>query len=205
MKRLAAAVIVLGAMAEPVAAEDYPFSGAFTVAENPQAPSPHDAAHCALMFFTQARDGAFASYHVDFESFKRDGVVRYLPFNRGTCVYDAKLRLETCTETSDTDPAAVGQTYSDILLEVGENLVRTNFFRTPEDAAAYRGAGNIANFDALSYYRCPFDAEKLAGAISTTTSTLSVDARNALSAPNAKLLDDPVAQAIMKAMGLDAK
>jgi hypothetical protein len=188
----------------PALADDYPYTGNFAVADNPDMPGPLDAAHCALSFFTQNADGTFVSYHVDFDTFVKQNTVRYVVFNRGACILDTAKKIESCTVGTDTNQASIDKTYIDVIDQIGPQAIKTKLFDQQLLAQAYVDTGKTQAATAITYVRCPFDPEKLKAAITAERSTLAVEARNRLIAPDAAMLNATATRAIVAAMGLGA-
>jgi hypothetical protein len=201
----AAAAMLFAALmhAAPALAGDYPFSGDFTIAGDPEKADPLDARRCALNFFRQGNDGGFTAYHVDLEKFRSTREVNYLVYQRGTCVYDAKAKIESCNMALDTDPGSQGHVYIDVLESVGEAYIRTISFEDVPQAEDYVLKGIKGESFGISYFRCGFDLAKLNAALSDRVSTLAIDARDQLTGPDTQLLEQQDIADLARAMGLE--
>ena len=188
----------------PASAQDYPFSGHFTVSGGSDAPAASDPALCAYTFFSQQKDGRFVSYHIDLARFTATGTARFVAYNRGSCRYQPAPRIETCTTDFDTDPDGNHKTFFDVLGNVGSTFVQTTAFDKPLAAVTYAMTHQIGDGYPLAYFRCPFDPARIAAAISDDISTLDLDARNAITAPDAARLASEEAARLMAALGLKA-
>ncbi len=206
MRIATTALAVLGVSliaAGPALAEDYPFTGNFTIAGDPAGKDLLDARRCALNFFRQGKDGGFVAYHVDLGRYIATGQVSYMLYQRGACVYDAKARIESCNMAFDTDSASQGVVYVDVLEQVGESYVRTLSFEDVQRAEDYVSKGDKGDSFGISYFRCGFDSAKLDPALTEQVSTLDRDARDKLTGPSEELLQQPQVADLAKAMGLE--
>lgn len=162
-------------------AKNYPYSGYFAML-NGQLPGSLDPAMCAFVFFHQRPDGIAISYHIDAARFEATREVRYLEFNRTYCTYNDVLGRETCKVTFDTNKAADPQTFDSVIVGLNRNYI-------------FLGEGAL--------FRCPFDAERLAKAITGEISALAVGDRDKLIMPTEEMLKRPMAAQMVKGMGLD--
>lgn len=188
--------------AAPALAADYPFQGHFTVAGAGESPDGLDVNRCALNFFVQDRSGDFVAYHVDLDHFKATGGLRYVIFQRGRCSYDAGTRIETCTLSFDTDQNMQGKTFIDVIEQITPTHVKTRAFDDLAQAEAFAASGKSEGDFPITYFSCPFDQAKIAGALTGTSSPLDVAARNRLTGPDATLLQDADVLRLVKATGL---
>jgi hypothetical protein len=188
--------------AAPALAADYPFQGYFTVAGAGESPDGLDVNRCALNFFVQDRSGDFVAYHADLDHFKATGGLRYVIFQRGRCSYDAGTRIETCTLSFDTDQNMQGKTFIDVIEQITPTHVKTRAFDDMAQAEAFAASGKSEGDFPITYFSCPFDEAKIAGALTGTSSPLDVEARNRLTGPDATLLQDADVLRLVKAMGL---
>lgn len=203
MRRVFALVLVSAvSCAAPALAADYPFQGYFTVAGAGESPDGLDVNRCALNFFVQDRSGDFVAYHADLDHFKATGGLRYVIFQRGRCSYDAGTRIETCTPSFDTDQNMQGKTFIDVIEQITPTHVKTRAFDDLAQAEAFAASGKSEGDFPITYFSCPFDQAKIAGALTGTSSPLDVEARNRLTGPDATLLQDADVLRLVKAMGL---
>jgi hypothetical protein len=202
LRFLALAFVSAVSCAAPALAADYPFQGHFTVAGAGESPDGLDVNRCALNFFVQDRSGDFVAYHVDFDHFKATEELRYVIFQRGRCSYDAGTRIETCTLSFDTDLNMQGKTFIDVIEQITPTHVKTHAFDEMAQAEAFAASGKSEGDFPITYFRCPFDAAKIAGALTGTSSPLDVEARNRFTGPDATLLQDADVLRLVKATGL---
>ena len=203
MLRLAALFFMSAvSCAAPAVAADYPFQGHFTVAGSGESSDGLDVNRCALNFFVQDKSGNFVAYHVDFDHFKATGGLRYVIFQRGRCSYDAGKRIETCTLSFDTDQNMQGKTFIDVIEQITPTHVKTRAFDDQAAAEIFSASGKSEGDFPITYFSCPFDQAKIAGALTGTSSPLDVESRNRLTGPDAALLQDADVLRLVKATGL---
>ncbi|MDP8995708.1 MAG: hypothetical protein M3O03_01705 [Pseudomonadota bacterium] len=80
-------------------AEDYPYSGYFSVQMKDSSPG-FKQAKCALEFYKQNSDGTATDYFLDTDKFKKNGIVSYFVVDRNTCTYYPSTKSDSCTATS---------------------------------------------------------------------------------------------------------
>ena len=196
---------ILGLMAlcaGPALAEEYPFSGLFTIADGPR--SAEDVArHCALSFVEQRSDGDWFVYHVDLDGFRTDRSIRFVQVANGHCDYDGQTGAETCVTLSDAAfPEAVGTTVFDLVTEIAPDRVGTVFFADRADLdRALAGQDRGGNGLPQDYLRCPFAAERMMSLVTGDLSSAPGDEIDALRAPDATRLSDPLVGLLVERLG----
>ena len=201
LARITAALLLMP-LAAPALAGSYPFTGHFTAAGEATAPDPLDPQRCALNFFTQNADGTFVAYHADLPHFHKTGAARYLVYQRGTCAYDERAKIETCNMAFDTDAESVGSIYENVLEDIGADFVRATGFDEIEQADDYVKTGDKNDGYANSYVRCHFDAAQLSAALTDRESDLDLDAREEYTSPSEAMLKSADVAALARRMGL---
>lgn len=190
-------------MAAPALAGEYPFSGELTIAGDPDKADSLDTRRCALNFFRQSADGAFTGYHVDLQKFQSTREVNYVVYQRGTCAYDEKAKIESCNLAFDTDKDSQGNVYVDVLESVGSAYVHTMSFEDVGQAEDYVSKGIKGDAFGISYFRCSFDMAKLNAALTVRLSTLPIPVRDELTSPVAEFLVQQDIADLAKAIGLE--
>lgn len=202
MRRLALVAAVLALPSAPALAGSYPFTGQFTAAGEAAGPDRLDPQRCALNFFTQNADGTFTAYLADLPHFHKSGEARYLVYQRGTCAYDQRARIETCSMAFDTDAESVGSIYENVLEDIGQDFVRATGFDEIEQADDYVKTGDKGDGYANSYVRCHFDAAQLKAAVTDRESDIDLDQREEYTSPSDAMLNSADVAALARRMGL---
>jgi hypothetical protein len=180
---IAATVMILGAGATMAAADDsHPYSGYFAAGLPDEKPDDIRL-NCAHAFFRQDRDGSFVNYHIDAESYDRDGTIRYVRYGDGNCTLFDGGRIEACKMAFSTDAAEIGSVYVDVIDAIEPEVVYIRYFDQVEQAQTYL-AGKGPPTDRLFFVRCTgLTDEVLAGRLTTEVSRLSLDQRDDVIAP----------------------
>jgi hypothetical protein len=188
-------LLVAPALAQDTA-QPYPFSGFFGTTDKPEVPA--DAmARCAIAFFDQREDGSMISYVPDFATFDSGkGPLAYQQFVTGQCTYDPETKIEACTTrgVSDLEPI----TSYDVIHEIGDDLIKVAFADHLEQAhsIAAMGTGGIETY----FYRCPFDVEVVAAALTANPSPATVNEWYEMQNPSAAYLNTPQILALTEAV-----
>jgi hypothetical protein len=180
----AAGLLLLGMAAQgPVHAADYPYSGFFALAL-PDANSADTQLSCANGFFRQDRDGSFVNYHLDAETYDRDGTIRYVQYSRGICRLLDDGQIEWCRMTFSTEPEEIWSVYVDVIRSIGPDAIAVAFFDDVEKARAFL-AGTAPPTDSSAFVRCAgFTDQTLGAALTAEESRLSPEDRSALLSPD---------------------
>jgi hypothetical protein len=198
---LAAGIVAgMGATAD---ADDYPYSGYFTV--QPRGTDPADAAlACAFGFTHQRDDGSFTSYHVDLDAFRNGRQVRYVEYGAGLCSISAD-GVEACIMSESADASEIGATYYDVASNISDDTVDTTYFDTRADAVAFaRHVGDDADGTAMRFFRCPgFDDKALADTLGNAMSTLTLEQRAMLVTPQFTKSNRKLMGAILRQLGTE--
>ena len=96
---VAATILCILGVSKPTHAEDYPYSGYFSIQETDSSPG-FKQAKCALEFFKQNSDGTATDYFLDTDRFKKDGTVSYFVVDRTICIYYPPKHSDRCTVTN---------------------------------------------------------------------------------------------------------
>lgn len=178
---IAAAFVSLSAGAA-AAAEDYPYTG-FFAAGLPDEKPDDVRLNCANAFFRQERDGSFVNYHIDAESYDRDGTIRYVRFGDGRCDLSDGGPIEACTMTFSTDAAEIGAVYVDVIDSIEPEVVFIRHFDQVEEARDYL-AGKGETPERSFFVRCTgFTEDALTPHLTTKVSRLNLDERDEVIAP----------------------
>jgi hypothetical protein len=76
-------------------AEQYPYSGYFTV-RSQDTPATMLQAACAIDFFKKELDGTALNYILDEKLYKKDGTVSYIVSDKTTCTYVSLSGIDSC-------------------------------------------------------------------------------------------------------------
>ena len=112
------------------------------------------------------------------------------------------MPIETKAGIASDAPGGTGGVYLDVLGAVGPDFVAITQFDTRKEALASALSGKVGSGIPLAFFRCPYDPVLLGGALSTEVSTLAMEARNALTTPDATLLAAPATAGLMASLGL---
>ncbi|HVZ15006.1 MAG TPA: hypothetical protein VG894_11150 [Bauldia sp.] len=186
MRRSVRAVLalwLLAGAAAPSVASEYPYSGYYTV--QPRATDSSDAAlACAFGFTHQRIDGGFVTYHVDLDTFRNRGEVRYVEYAAGHCRIDVN-GLEACTVDESADAGEIGAVYYDVATDIADDAVDVTYFDRRAQAVAFaRHTGSEADGTAARFFRClGFSDATLRDALGNAMSTLTLEQRGVLTMP----------------------
>lgn len=197
-------LFALTSVPQPVAAEDYPFSGQFWPALETADRTRIDLL-CALSFLDQRSDGTWSVYHVDLTAFRASGAIRYHKLSEGACQYTPETKVETCVVSLDLSyPQGVGGTVYDVLVGVSDLVIETVMIEAASGWEAVMQEGALPEEGTvMNYLRCPFPKNALLSRISADLTPLSPDDINALRFPTEEFLADPDVAKLAKALAAE--
>ena len=187
-------------LAAPALAQEtkqpYPFSGYFGTTDKPEVPA--DAmARCSIAFFDQRGDGSMISYVPDFATFDSGkGPLAYEQFVTGQCTYDPVSKIEACATKGVGDQEPVIS--YDVIVDIAQDFVEVVFADSLDQAQsiAEGGEGGIATY----FYRCPFDEEVVAAALTADPSSVTVSEWYEMQNPSMAYLNTPQVLALTEAV-----
>lgn len=119
-----------------VNAEQYPYSGYFTV-RSEDTPATMLQAACAIDFFKKELDGTALNYILDEKLYKKDGTVSYIISDKTTCAYVSLSGIDSCfAELYHRDGIASRVFFISYERLPGDN-VRAVLFRVLDDIYAF--------------------------------------------------------------------
>jgi hypothetical protein len=163
-------------------AEEYPYSGYFTV-RSEDTPAAMLQAACALDFFKKEADGTAFNYMLDEELYRKDGTVSYIVSDRTVCAYVSQSGIDSCiAELYHRDGIASRVFFISYDSLPGDN-VRAVLFRVIEDIYAFLRSldkaipnSNYPSAKRYNIHRCEgFTDETIASHLTQKRNALSPD------------------------------
>jgi hypothetical protein len=188
ISRLIIAVCAI-AVASPVTAQTYPYTGRFTFVSGSEASkTPQDAVKCAFTFFRQNVTGTGSEYVLDLDRYLATDEITYVKIDDFQCKFDDQTMTEVCSFNNYSTALVATESFAKIG-KVDKTGVAITFLadRAEFEATISGEGGGAATTPPDRFVRCPvIDDAQMAPYLSDRPNYLSERAvQNALDFPYA--------------------